>query len=75
MRTKESKNKYMRNYFNLNPLVNALNCHNLERRNKNYSNISMKEYLKYRKYFGVDKLGRIKTNGKISNIEIWESLR
>ena len=74
-KSRKIKNKYMKEYFDTHPLINALHCHNLERRKRNYHNIDMEEYLKYRKHFGVNSLGKIKTKGRISNIVVWEKLK
>jgi hypothetical protein len=72
MRTREQNTEYMRTYYKNRPLSNALNCHNLERRNRGYANIGMEEFLEYRKFCGTDAKNRTKTKGKISTIEVWE---
>lgn len=70
-----SNNEYMRKYFKANPMVNALNCHNLERRKRGYENITMKEFMKYKKFCGTDSHGRTKTKGRLSLIDAWEIKR
>jgi hypothetical protein len=68
-------NARMRDYYSKRKFLNALNCHNSERKKYGYARIDMEEYKRYRDFFGVDSLGRVMSCGKISNILIWEFSR
>jgi len=68
LNNKEDNNTYMRNYFSKNPLVNALHCHNSERKKKGLNPISMEEFKQFREFAGFDSMGRIKSK----KIDLWE---
>lgn len=67
--------EYLKKYFKDNPIKNKLACHNVHRRKHNLKNINEREFAEYRKHFGMDKLNRIKTVGKFSNVLVWEEYK